>query len=145
MSKNNKTIKLRLTLDVDYEDTGNEVLHELVALLEDGVRAAIGNGLLSGGTPVLVDQWDTHTEERRSGSHLIDAQAERAAVVKCTDTLRQAGHAVAVWSPYDMPGKTQRERDEQLAGIKSALEDTVVLRGNELIEDLLGTSAEDDE
>lgn len=54
-------MKLRLTLDVDYEPHG-ESAADLVDQLERAVLNCVDNGLLSGDGPAEVDSWTQRIE-----------------------------------------------------------------------------------
>lgn len=49
--------------------------------------------------------------------------------------LRQMGYAIAIFGPNDMPGDSDTERQANLEIIQRDLQDAMVARGNEFIED----------
>ena len=70
-----KTIKLRLTLDVEFDPQGDTV-QELTSKLNQVVRDAVNNGTLTGGSPATVEKYDYTVKEvkpkrerRKAGQH----------------------------------------------------------------------------
>ena len=68
MSKKEKQIHLRLTLDVTY-DAGSVDVATLKSLLEDLPRRAADEGLMSGYSDATVDEWNAEVEEVEDVSH----------------------------------------------------------------------------
>lgn len=53
------------------------------------------------------------------------------------DVLRDAGYVIICWTPDDMPGRSKKKREDQLASIAKNLEDRSVERGWEVIDTML--------